>query len=150
MSVPMDGTVAVRHVAKRSAQNPAVHFASDIPTGWNLACGEAGVGSPMAGLMAPRSGRTARTDRRISIRPGPRLRSGDGDVQFIGPRLHLEREPGRLVPGELSVHGGLFTLRQFAVAERDRHDGDAVIPRQRPVARVFGPPTESAVWRDVP
>ena len=40
MTTAIAGTVESRHVSNRSAQKPAVHFASARPTGWTLACGE--------------------------------------------------------------------------------------------------------------
>src|SRR5262249_54224569 len=39
---------------------------------------------------------------------------------------------------------------QLAIAEGDRHDDNAVVPRQRAVARPVGPPAEGAAFLDVP
>src|SRR5690242_18551875 len=117
----MAGSVAVRHTSKRSAQSPAVQRASATPTGSKACCAPA-----WAGAIAPAASSTARTGRRISLPPRLRPRPRDLDVQLVPPRLYLERDPRRLIPGVLAVHGRHLPRGQLAVAQRDRHDGDPV------------------------
>src|SRR5581483_1048091 len=86
MSVPIAGTVAVRHVSNRSAQNPAVHRASASPTGPTAACGDC----PAAGGAQQAARSTANTGRGTSALLLPGLRPRHGDVELVPPVLHLE------------------------------------------------------------
>src|SRR6516162_5176436 len=88
MTRPIAGTVAVRQVSKRSAQNPVVQRASEIPTGPTTACGET---CPAAGATDVRATSAARTGRVMSL-PRLRLRPRHGDVELVAPLLDLERE----------------------------------------------------------
>src|SRR5262245_50982633 len=148
MSVPMDGTVLDLHVSNRSAQNPAVHFASARSTGATTdrlapgACPAAAVASHPAAVSP------TRTDGLMLPATGFRLRHAEGDHVLV--RLDLERQPGRLELAVPPLHGRRLPGRQLTVAEGDRHYRRPVLARQGPVARLQPAQGERPVRLDVP
>src|SRR5262245_21786703 len=96
-----------------------------MPTGQTTACGD---------TCSPRTAARATVANASSPPPVLRPRPRHREVHLVAARLDLERQAGRLVPRVLPPDRRRLALGDLAVAQRDRHDEDAVAAGQRPVA----------------
>src|SRR5262245_21543197 len=149
MIVPCSGTVAVRQVSKRSAQKPLVQRASEMPTGLKATCRESGGDWPTAGSTGIRAISAASATCRISLLPKLRFWPGHLDVERVLSLRHFVGDTRRFVSSVPGVDGWLLPFGHLGVAQRDRHDGDAILPWQRAIARPVGSPGEITVLFDV-